>query len=148
MEFEKIEGSRKGFFIYCANGYIYTKNNEYKGKINLRCHSYKKGCCGTVAVENGNFFENQPHTCQKSRWNPKDQNLYYVVLRYRRMLGHVSSHVQKTIILRASLPKNTEWMGLTSDAPQCKMFQGRLPTWLSIFCIHFRFIFQIGFWLP
>ena len=42
MEFEKIEGSRKGSFIYCANGYIYTKNNEYKGKINLRCRSYKK----------------------------------------------------------------------------------------------------------
>ena len=66
MEFEKIEGSHKGSFIYCANGYIYTKNNEYKGKINLRCHSYKKGCCGTAAVENGIFFENQPHTHPKN----------------------------------------------------------------------------------
>ena len=75
MEFEKIEGSRKGSFIYCANGYIYTKNNEYKGKINLRCHSYKKGCCGTAAVENGIFFrKSTPHSSQKSRWNPKDQN--------------------------------------------------------------------------
>ena len=65
MEFEKIEGSRKGSFIYCANGYIYTKNNEYKGKIKLRSHSYKNGCCGTAAVENGIFFENQPHTHPK-----------------------------------------------------------------------------------
>ena len=60
MEFKKIEGSRKGSFTFCANGYIYTKNNEYKGKINLRCHSYKKGCCGTVAVENGNFSKINP----------------------------------------------------------------------------------------
>ena len=56
MEIEKIEGSRKASFIYCANGYIYTKNNEYKRKINLRCHSYKKDCCGTAAVEKGIFF--------------------------------------------------------------------------------------------
>ena len=66
MEFKKNEGSRKGSFIYCANGYFYTKNNENKGKINLRSHSYKKGCCGTAAVENGIFFENQPHTHPKN----------------------------------------------------------------------------------
>ena len=66
MEFKKIEGSRKSSFIYCANGYIDTKNNEYKGKINLRCHSYKKRCSGTTAVENGMFFENQPHVLPKN----------------------------------------------------------------------------------
>ena len=44
----------------------FTKNNEYEGKINLRCHSYKKGCCGAAAVEIGNFFENQPHTRPKN----------------------------------------------------------------------------------
>ena len=61
MEFERIEGRRKGSTLFCADGYIYTKNNEYKGKVNLRCAAYKKNCTGTAYIDVGMLFTNKPH---------------------------------------------------------------------------------------
>ena len=61
MEFEIIEGKRKGSKVYCSAGHIYIKNNEYKGKLNLRCHLYRKECTGRASIEDGLLFENQPH---------------------------------------------------------------------------------------
>ena len=56
-----IEGKRKGSKVYCSNGYNYIKNNEYNGRMNLRCQIYRKNCPGTASIENGKFFENRSH---------------------------------------------------------------------------------------
>ena len=61
MEYEMIEGKRKGSKVYCSNGYIYIKNNEYNGRMNLRCQFYRKKCPGTASIENGQLFENRSH---------------------------------------------------------------------------------------
>ena len=45
---------------------MYSKNNEYKNKINLRCVLYKKDCSGTAYIEFGKFFNNQKHNHPKS----------------------------------------------------------------------------------
>ena len=108
MEFEKIEGSRKSSFIYCANGYIYTKNNEYKGKINSRCHSYKKGCCGTAAVENGIFFENQPHT------HPKNQDEVQKII----MESKIKNEAQRTPLT----PRDIYNSNITSSSIEVSQF--------------------------
>ena len=56
MNYEKIERRRKGSNIFCCDGYMYSKNNEYKNKINLPCVLYKKDCSGTAYIEFGKFF--------------------------------------------------------------------------------------------
>ena len=61
MEHEMIEGKRKGSKVYCSNGYIYIKNNEYNGRMNLRCQFYRKKCLGTASIENGQLFQNRSH---------------------------------------------------------------------------------------
>ena len=66
MNYEKIEGRRKGSNIFYCDGYMYSKNNEYKNKINLRCVLYKKDCSGTAYIEFGKFFNNQKHNHPKS----------------------------------------------------------------------------------
>ena len=66
MNYEKIEGRRKGSNIFCCDGYMYSKNNEYKNKINLRCVLYKKDCSGTAYIEFGKFFNNQKDNHPKS----------------------------------------------------------------------------------
>ena len=66
MEFEKIEGRRKGSSVFSSDGFIYVKNNEYKGRINLRCHLHKRNCCGTASIDNGKLFNNQPHNHPKN----------------------------------------------------------------------------------
>ena len=45
---------------------MYSKNNEYKNKINLRCVLYKKDCFGTAYIEIGKFFNNQKHNHPKN----------------------------------------------------------------------------------
>ena len=56
MNYEKIERRRKGSNIFCCDGYMYSKNNEYKNKINLQYVLYKKDCSGTAYIEFGKFF--------------------------------------------------------------------------------------------
>ena len=41
MNYEKIEGRRKGSNIFC-DWYMYSKNNEYKNKITFGVFSTKK----------------------------------------------------------------------------------------------------------
>ena len=45
---------------------MYSKNNEYKNKINLRCVLYKRDCSGTAYIEFGKFFNNQKHNHPES----------------------------------------------------------------------------------
>ena len=45
---------------------MYSKNNEYKNKINLRCVLCKKDCSGTAYIEFGKFVNNQKHNHPKS----------------------------------------------------------------------------------
>ena len=59
MNYEKIEGRGKGSKTFCCDGYMHSKNNEYKNKINFRCGRHKKDCSGTAYVELGKFFNNQ-----------------------------------------------------------------------------------------
>ena len=66
MNYEKIEGRRISSNIFCCNGYMYSKNNEYKNKTNLRCVFYKKDCSGTAYIEFGKFFINQKHNHPKN----------------------------------------------------------------------------------
>ena len=61
MDYEIIEGHRKGAKVYVSDGYLYLKNNIYKGKINLRCQSHNSGCKGTGYIENGKVFVMQGH---------------------------------------------------------------------------------------
>ena len=61
MNYEKIEGRRRGSNIFCCDEYLYSKNNEYQNKINLRCVLHKKDCSGTAYIEFGKFFNNQKH---------------------------------------------------------------------------------------
>ena len=42
-----------GVFLY--------KNNEYNGRMNLRCQFFRKKCPGTASIENGKVFENRSH---------------------------------------------------------------------------------------
>ena len=66
MNYEKIEGRRNSCSIFCCDGYMYSKNNEYKNKTNLQCVLYKKDCSGTAHIEFGKFFNNQEHNHLKS----------------------------------------------------------------------------------
>ena len=66
MDYKKIEGRRKGSNIFCCDGYMYSKNNEFKNKINLQCVLYEKDCSGTAYIEFRKFFNNQKHTYAKS----------------------------------------------------------------------------------
>ena len=66
MNYEKIEGRRKGSIIFCCDGYMYSKNNEYKNKNDLRCVLYKKDCSGTAFIEFGKLFNNQEYNHPKS----------------------------------------------------------------------------------
>ena len=67
MNYEKIERRRKGSNIFCCDGYMYSKNNEYKNKINLPCVLYKKDCSGTAYFEFGKLLFNiQKHNHPKS----------------------------------------------------------------------------------
>ena len=63
---KKIEDRWKGTNIFCCDGYMYSKNNKYKNKINLRCVLYKKDCSGTGYIEFGKFCNNQEHNHPKS----------------------------------------------------------------------------------
>ena len=66
MYLEKIEGHRKGSSIFCGDEYMYSKNNEYKNEINLRCALYKKECSGTAYIEFEKFFNIRKHNAQKN----------------------------------------------------------------------------------
>ena len=66
MNYEKIEGRRISSNIFCCDGYMYSRNNEYKNRINLRCVLYKKDCFGTAYIEFEKFFNNQKHKHAKS----------------------------------------------------------------------------------
>ena len=61
ISWQKIEGKQKGSKIFVKDGFIYTKSNVYKDKINLRCHRHKNGCTGTAAIEFSIFSHGQPH---------------------------------------------------------------------------------------
>ena len=64
MKYEKIERRRKSSNIFCCDGYMYSKNNEYKNKGNLPCVLYKKD---RSYIEFGKFFFNvQKHNYPKS----------------------------------------------------------------------------------
>ena len=56
-----IEGNRKGGNVYVSNGFLYLKNNIYKGKMNLRCQVHSSGCTGTAYIGHGKFVEGKPH---------------------------------------------------------------------------------------
>ena len=60
-EFEIIEGRRKGAVVYICMGFLYLKNNVYKDKVHLRCHSHSSGCSGTGYIQGGKLFEGQGH---------------------------------------------------------------------------------------
>ena len=45
---------------------MYSKNNEYKNKINLRCVLHKKDYSGTAFIEFGKFFNIQKHNHPKN----------------------------------------------------------------------------------
>ena len=45
---------------------MYSKNNQYKSKINLRCVLYKKDFSGTAYIDFGKFFNIQKHNHPKS----------------------------------------------------------------------------------
>ena len=66
MNYEKLEGHRKGSNIFCCDGYMYSKKNEYRNKINLRCFLYKKDCSSTAYIEFRKFFNNHKHNHPKS----------------------------------------------------------------------------------
>ena len=66
MNYEKNEGRRINSNIFCCDGYMYSKNKEYKYKIYLRCVLYKNDCSGTAYIEIGKFFINQKHNHPKS----------------------------------------------------------------------------------
>ena len=59
MNHEKIESRRKGSNIFCCDVYMYSKNNEYKNKIDLRF--LNKDFASTAYNEFGKFFINQKH---------------------------------------------------------------------------------------
>ena len=61
MDDEKTEGRHKGSSIFCC-GYRYSQNNEYKGKIILRCVLYNKDCSGTAFIVVGKFLTYEEHT--------------------------------------------------------------------------------------
>ena len=66
MNYKKNEGRRKASNIFCCDGYMYSKNNENKIKINLRCVFYKKDCSSTAFIEfGGKIFNNQKHNHPK-----------------------------------------------------------------------------------
>ena len=48
MNYEKIEGRRKGFNVFCCDEYKYSKNNEYKTKITCGVFSTKKDRSGAA----------------------------------------------------------------------------------------------------
>ena len=66
MNYEKNEGRRISSNIFYSDGYMYSKNNEYKKKNNSRCVLYKKDCSGTAYIEFGKLFNNQKHKHPKS----------------------------------------------------------------------------------
>ena len=53
--------NREGGTVYVSNGFLYLKNNVYKGKINLRCQVHSSGCSGTGYIEHGKFLEGKQH---------------------------------------------------------------------------------------
>ena len=72
---KKIEGRRKGSNIFCCDGYMYSKNNEYKNKIILRCVLYKEVCSGTAHIEFGKFSVMESTITQKVlRGSKKNKN--------------------------------------------------------------------------
>ena len=63
---EKLKVVKKAPTFFCCDGYMYSKNNEYKNKINLRCVLCKKDCSGTAYNEFRKFFNDQQHNLPKS----------------------------------------------------------------------------------
>ena len=51
MDYERIKGRRKSSSIFCCNGYMHSKKDNYKPKINFRRVLSKKVCSGTAYTE-------------------------------------------------------------------------------------------------
>ena len=75
MNYEKLEGRRKGSNIFCCDGYMYSKSNEYENKISLRCVFYKKDRFGIAYIEIEKFFNTEKHNHAKKLRKSEKQKM-------------------------------------------------------------------------
>ena len=52
MDYQQVEGNRRGSLLFCSDGYLYSKISEKTNTMKLRCREYQRLKCPAKAIIN------------------------------------------------------------------------------------------------